>query len=209
MYRFNPAIQKAVELAESGALGEIFSVEAQMSIDMGENGDRLLRGFRGGMMYFLGCHLADVVYRLLGMPEEVIPMNCAVGGRKSLNCGMAAYRYSGGVSFVKTCAAEVNGFLRRQIVICGTEGSVEIKPIEEFVPEDTRYLETSLKLSLKKDAWSANFDCASEMTFPRYRRYDGMFLHFADMVKGKQDPFYTPDRELDVFRLVMQSCGMA
>lgn len=209
MYRFNPAVQKAFEIAESGVLGEIFSVEAQMSIDMGERGSRDLERLKGGMMFFLGCHLVDVLYRICGNPEQVLPMNCAVGGYEALNYGMAAYRYQNGVSFVKTCAAEVNGFLRRQIVITGTEGSVEIKPIEEFIPEDTQYLETSLKLSLQKDAWSPNFDCAKVMTFPRYKRYEAMFLHFADMVRGEKDPFYTPEKELEIFALLLRSCNMA
>lgn len=208
MYRFNPAVKKAVEIAESGVLGEIFSVEAQMSIDMGEAGRGLMSRYTGGMMYFLGCHLADVVYRILGMPEKVLPMNCATHYPESLDYGMAVYQYKNGVSFIKTCASEVNGFLRRQIVITGTEGSVEIEPVELFVQEDPRYLETSLRLSLKKDAWSPNFDCSTRMTFPRYKRYDEMFLHFARMVNGETDPFYTPDRELDVFRLVMKSCNM-
>lgn len=208
MYRFNPALQKAFELVDSGVLGDIFSVEAQMSIDMGEGGNRSLSRFSGGMMFFLGCHLADVVYRICGKPREVHPMHCSVGGFDVNNYGMTTYVYPNGISFIKTCAAEVNGFIRRQIAITGTLGSIEIKPIELFQPENTAYLDTNLRLTLKKDNPHANFDGSTKMTFPSYRRYDGMFLQFAKLIRGEAEPFYTYEQELELFRLVLESSDM-
>ena len=87
----------------------------------------------GGMMLFLGCHLVDLVFMMCGEPEEIIPFNCSThcGGVESEDYGFAVFRYSNGVSFVKTCAAEVNGFERRQIVVCGTKGTVRIESIEQ------------------------------------------------------------------------------
>ena len=52
--------------------------------------------------------------------------------------GFALYKYNNGISFVKTNAAEVNGFARRQIVITGTNGSMEINPIETIEKDTER-----------------------------------------------------------------------
>ena len=207
MYRFNPAVQKALELVHSGELGDIFSVEAQMSIDMGDHRDPLLSKFQGGMMYFLGCHLVDLLYQISGTPQQVFPFLRSLRGASS-DFGMAVYTYEKGVSFLKTCGAELNGFLRRQLVITGTLGTVEIKPLELFQIEDPQYLETSLRLTLKKDHPHANFDGAKCFTFPRYRRYDAMFLHFARMIQGLAKPICSYEQELELFGLVLESSGI-
>ncbi|MBQ2707676.1 MAG: Gfo/Idh/MocA family oxidoreductase, partial [Clostridia bacterium] len=63
MYRYHPYIADAVERAASGALGDIFAVEAQMSRMDNETVRRWLAELPGGMMYYLGCHLLDIVLR--------------------------------------------------------------------------------------------------------------------------------------------------
>lgn len=205
MYRFNPAIKKAMKLVKDGALGEIFSVEAQMSIDNGGDFDSYLSKFKGGMMYFLGCHLIDIVYKICGKPKKAHPFNYSTGGAQSKIFGMTAYEYENGTSFVKTVGNEVNGFMRRQIVICGTKGTIEIKPIEEFIPEDTDYLVTSLRLSLKNEENHPNFDCSEIFRFPPYKRYDDMFLNFAALVNGNGRRWLSIDEELELFEFVIKS----
>ena len=132
MFRHNPAVLQALELKRAGKLGEIFSVEAQMSCCNDAGYHRTLPRFRGGMMYYLGCHMIDMVVHFCGFPEEVIPLNARTRSRgvECVDYGFCAYRYPNGVSFVKTCASEINGVNRRSIVINGTKGSFEIRPIE-------------------------------------------------------------------------------
>jgi len=206
MYRFNPAIVKTVEMVNNGELGEIFSVEAQMSIDNGEGFDAYMSKYKGGITYFLGCQLADVVYKICGNPENIIPLNRSDNGADCINFGMAAYEYKNGVSFIKTVGNEINGFLRRQIVVTGSLGSVEIKPIEQFLKDDPSYLVTSMRVLLKKDAESAHFDHTTVIDFPKYKRYDDMFLNFAALIDGKGVKWNSYDEELEVFKLLMKSC---
>ena len=61
MYRYNAAVKYCKELKESGKLGDIFSVEAQMSVYHDSEKRKWLNKFNGGMMFFLGCHLVDIV----------------------------------------------------------------------------------------------------------------------------------------------------
>ena len=144
MYRNNPAYKKAVELINEGALGEIVSIDAMMSTDHSAEYRKWLEHFKGGSMYIFGCHLIDLIYGIMGKPQEIIPylekssFDCA----KSFDSCFAVMKYPKAVSTIRTSSVEVNGYGRRQLVICGREGTIEIKPIERH---------TVMYLSLKKD----------------------------------------------------------
>lgn len=201
MYRFNPKIREAIERIENGELGEIYSVEAHMDCKHKESVRRWLGTFKGGMTFFLGCHLIDIIYRIQGEPQRVIPLSCSTGfdGITSEDYGMVAFQYSNGVSFAKTCASECGGFLRRQLVICGEKGTVEIKPLEVVV-EDGVYTVSSESFST---GWHEPWLRLQSEVFDRY---DEMMRNFAELVRGKENP-YSYDYELGLYRLILKSCG--
>ncbi len=132
MYRYNPAIIQAMEIIKSGKIGDVSRLDAQMSVRYGRAMLDMLGEFPGGMMYFLGCHLIDLMYAIQGKPKNVIPLNCSSGtlGSTSLDSGLVAYEYDRGVSTLKTIACEVCGGDRRGIVIVGTNGTIELKNFE-------------------------------------------------------------------------------
>ncbi len=206
MYRFNPSILHLMKLIEEGALGEIYSVEAHMDCWHAIEKRQWLDKHTGGMMYFLGCHLIDMIYRIMGEPEEVIPMNMPTGldSVTAEDYGFCALRYKNGVSFAKTCACEVGGFLRRQLVVTGSKGTYEIRPWE--LPCEGGQCSPSrfTPLTDKVRAWGT--DVSEPLDFPPCDRYDNMMKFFAETVRGKENP-YTPDYELKLFRLVMKCCG--
>ncbi len=135
MYRYNPAVLKLKERIENGELGEIYSVEAHMDCGHSAAKRQWLGAFPGGMMFFLGCHLVDMAILLRGFPEEIVPYNAStgIGGVTAPDYGFAVLKYPNGVSFVKTCAAEVGGYMRRQLVVTGSKGSVQLLPFEAMV----------------------------------------------------------------------------
>ena len=67
MYRFNPKIKEAVQKVENGELGEIYAVEAHMDCIHPAETRQWLSNFPGGMLFFLGCHLIDLIYRIQGI----------------------------------------------------------------------------------------------------------------------------------------------
>ena len=138
MYRYNPCVKELMEKVNNGELGEIISVEAQMSSCYPTISRQWLENFPGGMMFFLGCHLIDMILQINGTPEKIIPLNCCTGvnGVTSEDFGMAVLQYKNGVSLAKTTADESGGFIRRQIVVVGTKGTIEIKPLE--IPSGSR-----------------------------------------------------------------------
>lgn len=206
MYRFNPSILHLMKLIEEGALGEIYSVEAHMDCWHAIEKRQWLDKHTGGMMYFLGCHLIDMIYRIMGEPEEVIPMNIPTGldSVTAEDFGFCALKYKNGVSFAKTCACEVGGFLRRQLVVTGSKGTYEIRPWELPCEGGQRSPSRFTPLTDKVRAWGT--DVSEPLDFPPCDRYDNMMKFFAETVRGKENP-YTPDYELKLFRLVMKCCG--
>ena len=201
MYRFNPKIQEALAKIKNGELGEIYSVEAHMDCKHPTEVRQWLQNFPGGMMFFLGCHLLDLIYQIQGEPEEIIPLNCSMGydGVTANDYGMVVIKYKNGVSFAKTCANETGGFMRRQLVICGEKGTIEIKPLEVLV-EGGQYTVMNEAYSTE---WHKEWDTSKSEV---YDRYDDMMRNFAEMVRGKKNP-YSHDYELGLYKLILRSCG--
>lgn len=201
MYRFNPKIQEALAKVKNGELGEIYSVEAHMDCKHPAEVRQWLQNFPGGMMFFLGCHLIDLIYQIQGEPEEIIPLNCSTGYDEvtANDYGMVVFKYKNGVSFAKTCANENGGFLRRQLVICGEKGTIEIKPLEVSAEGG---LYTVMNEAYSND-WHKEWDASKSDV---YDRYDDMMRNFAEMVRGKENP-YSYDYELGLYKLILRSCG--
>lgn len=202
MYRFNPKIKEMLEKIKNGEIGEVYAVEAHMDCKHPVEVRQWLGHFPGGMMFFLGCHLIDLIYQIQGEPEEVIPLNCATGydGVTADDYGMAVFKYKNGVSFAKTCANENGGYLRRQIVVCGTKGTVEIKPLE--IPEKGG-LYTVVNENYNTDWYTQGTVTRSEV----YDRYDAMLKNFADIVRKEKENPYSYDYELNLYRLIQRACG--
>ena len=211
MYRFNPAIEKAFELADSGALGDINYVEAQMSAKYSENALVWLGGLPGGMMYYLGCHLTDIVYRIMGEPQKVMPMNFATScsGTGAIDTGFVLYEYENGISFVKSSASEVNGDARRQLVISGSKGTLEIEPLENplDIPGVICADDVKCKITYRDHVKNVrDFALRSEtVSFPAFGRYDKMMLDFAAKLNGEKENIYTYDYEMALHNLLMKS----
>lgn len=208
MYRYNPAVVKLKKDIADGKLGKILSVEAQMNCSHKFEKRNWLRDYPGGMLYFLGCHLIDLVYSIMGEPCEVIPLSCSshVDGTTADDFGMAVFRYENGVSFARSTAIEVGGYERRQLVVIGTKGTVELKPLERFVPNrpDIFVPLTTVVRERFSEGW---YDRGNEYTTEPFGRYDAMLTAFAKYVCGEEECPTTPEYERKLHRLILRACG--
>ncbi len=200
MYRYNPAVAELLQRVERGDLGKIICVEAQMSCYHTEEVRRWLSVFPGGMTFFLGCHLIDLIYRMMGKPERVIPLSRSVIGDGACDYGMAVLMYPTGASFVKTSAAEIAGFSRRQLVVTGTKMTAEIRPLEAFGDPDMLYTDVVYSHST---GWA---DRGDTVRTAQYDRYDAMMASFAAMVRGEKQNPYSYDYEAELYELILQCC---
>jgi len=100
-----------------------------------------------------------------------------------------------GWSLVKTNACEIGGFRRRQLVITGSKGTLELKPLE--IKEGIQY-RTPMTEYFDEEWEDAGKSSMSES----YHRYAPMLLSFAQMVRGEKENPWSPDYELALFETI-------
>lgn len=206
MYRYNPLISEAIERAKRGEFGTIYSVEAHMSRLDKKPTREWFASFKGGMMFYLGCHLVDLVLQIQGMPTNVIPLNTATGidGVNTEDLGFAVLQYPNGISVIRMGGSEIGGYARRQLVICGSERTLEIKPLERGAEGQYMITASQLERYLGEDGRATK----AEKTCEPFQRYEAMMNAFAKMVRGEKSNPYTLDYELQLYKLILKCCGM-
>ncbi len=204
MYRQNPSVEKAIEIIRSGKLGEVLYIDTMMSTDHDATYRKWLEHFAGGTMYIFGSHLIDIVYSIMGKPLEVIPYlhKSNLGGADSYDNDIALFRYPTGITSIRTSSVEVNGFGRRQLVICGTNGTIEIKPLER---------PTVMNVSYRKDIDNIYQDKKQEIVCEQVggdKRYDKMMLDFASFIRGEKENPYSYEYEFELQKIILAASGV-
>ena len=200
MYRSNAGVRYTLDEVRSGKLGEIHEVNARMCLRHAPYERDLMNKYPGGIMYFLVCHLIDLVYSVMGEPEEMIPIvvQHTVDGLTSPDDATLIMKYRNGTSVVRANSLEVHGFYRREFSVCGTLGTIEVKPIEEPTTLHKAYFHPDRK----KVEWQS-------IDIPQYTgRYDTMMLEFAQMLRGELVNPYSYAYEAKLQRMILAACGL-
>ena len=205
MYRFNPMVRQAFERIRKGEIGKIHSIDAEMSCYYGADKRQWLGLFQGGMMQYLGCHLVDLVVRLQGAPDAIIPYNTATGceGVTAKDLAFALLQYPDGISTVKSSMLDSGGYARRHLTVNGDKGSITVQPFETFVGKTDGHL-FAMKSHLQLDAWSASESVDSGL----FDRYADMCKAFAAMVRGERAMEVDLETEARVQRCLCAACGI-
>lgn len=205
MYRYNPYVMELMEQIKRGELGEIISVEAQMNCMHNAEKRQWLEAFPGGMMFFLGCHLIDFILQIQGQPKRIIPLHKSTGieGVTAKDYGMAIFEYEHGVSFAKSSAYEHGGFARRQLVVTGSKGRVELKPLEWYEDLSKHQLQYTDRAYTTDVSWH---DMGAQSRSPLFDRYDTMMASFAAMTVGEKENPWSYDYELELYKTVLTAC---
>ena len=199
MYRYNPAVVLMRDLLSKGFLGEPFEVHCVMS-KVVDAANRLRHAeYSGGMMFELGCHVIDLVIGVLGAPETVTPFYQHVGKQQdSLKDNMlAVLTYPKAIATVKSSAVEVDGFARRHIVVCGTEGTIHIEPLDS--PKNVR-----LSLSRDQGKYRKGYQ---DVPVEGYERYVGDAADLAKVIRGEKMFDWSPMHDLAVQETVLKASG--
>ncbi len=186
MYRYNPAVLACFEHIKNGDLGEIYSINAEMSTFHPAAYKKWLTNFGGGIMYILGSHLVDLIVYMLGEPKRITTFLKKTGldGIDFEDNNLAVLEYDKALARIFVSSVEVNGFGRRQLMVSGSRGTVNICPLER--PITMTYSDVSIadktyedrKLVIPFEDHTAN------------GRYDEMMQDFYAYVMGeKQNPF--------------------
>ena len=182
-----------------------------MSVFHDRNKRRWLKTFKGGMMFYLGCHIIDVACLFMGFPDEVIPLSTSTGN-DGIDCedfGCAILKYSNGSAYVRTCASEVNGFARRSITVTGTKGTVQIYPTEQHISSCDTDLDliSKARITLLKEHPNQWGFGGTEYTSDPFNRYAPMLLQFAAQVRGEEGYVMPLCYERKLMKTLALACG--
>lgn len=199
MYRYNPAVVLLREFLKQGWLGDVFEVHTVMSKVVGAEDRKRLADFRGGMMFELGCHVMDLVIGVLGEPEQVTAHAQHVSAiDDGLTDNMlAVLTYPRALATVKSSALEVEGSARRHIVVCGTEGTFHIQPLDNPAAR--------VSLSAAHGKYKKG---TQEVTFPKYTRYVDDAADMAHILRGEKPSDFPYHHDLAVQRTLLKACGL-
>ncbi len=205
MYRYNPYVMELMDKVKKGELGEIFSVDAEMSCKHAPEVRAWLKDFPGGMMFFLGCHLVDFILQLQGQPENIIPLSRSTGfdGVEAVDFGMSVFEFKNGVSVAKTTSSDIGGYARRHLLVCGSKGSFEVKPLEMFEGDGEDDLEFTEKTEYTDADWGSR---GKHERSGDFYRYNAMLEAFAAIVRGERENPVTPDYELELYKTLLKCC---
>lgn len=181
MYRTHPGVKLLDELLEKGWLGEIFAVNAVIGKLMNESSRRGMLEQPGGIMYELGGHMLDIVIHLLGQPLATHTINqhsSPIADTYQDNM-LAVFQYEKAHATVHCSCDDVDGFARRQLVVCGTEGTLEIRPM----PTPSARLALAQNRGRFVKGWQ-------DVELPKYVRYVEDIAELARLIRHEQDPRY-------------------
>ena len=119
--------------------------------------------------------------------------------------GFVVLKYKNGISFAKTCAKELGGFERRQLVICGSKGTIELRPLEEYNKDWELYTGIKFTSYEKGRDW---YYSAPVVNSKPFNRYDNMMHSFAKMACGDIKNPFDYDYELKLYKTILLSCGI-
>ncbi len=203
MYRYNYAIRKCFELINDGMLGEIYSINAEMSTYHKPDYKKWLTNFGGGIMYILGSHLVDLIVYILGKPQNVISFmkHTNLDGVDFPDNNLAVLEYEKALARIFVSSVEVNGWGRRQFMVSGSKGTIDIKPIENDV------CVTYSDLSIADNCYADKKVILPIADIPKDCRYDDMMQDFHDyIVANKTNPF-TYEHEYAVQEVLSEIIG--
>ena len=203
MYRYNFAIQKLMDMINSGELGEIYQIDAEMSTYHSKEYREWLKKFKGGSMYIFGSHLIDLVVSILGKPEKVYPFIKQTGfeGVYSDDNNFAVLEYDKAIARITNLSVEVNGWGMRRFAVMGSKGTVEIKPIELNVEM------TKSTTDIASNAYQDMKEKVDIKDVPTLSRYDEMMKDFYKSVIAEKENPYSYEHELAVQKTLCRVVG--
>ena len=222
MFRSNEAINKMVDLAKSGVLGEVYSVEADLDHCYGyPKYPEYASHYPGGTAYLLTCHAIEWAMPIFDdeMPQKTWSIIKPAPGDPewAKTHALTVMEYPRANCVFRVCSRGTQPC--RHIRIDGSNGMVEMLPIEDFrtvghvtgLPADglPKVYTLSLRLYLKKDAggYKQGF---TQIDFKAPNdRYAGQLAELARIIRGEiPNPpgLYEHDRK--VHKVSLDACNL-
>jgi predicted dehydrogenase len=198
MFRTNEALIKMAEIAKSGVIGEVYSIEADMDHSYGNSiYPKYISHFPGGIAYDLTCHLIDWVMPIFGdaLPAKTWSIVKPAPGDEAWakTHTLTIMEYPSANVVMRACSE--GHIWRRHIRIDGSCGSIEMAPIEAYSKvnrttgvREMKTMEVRLYLKkVNKEAKAAGYKKGlNNIVFPAPTdRYAGQLEELARIIRGE------------------------
>jgi len=192
MYRHHPQVQKARQLVEEGAIGELRVVEASFSFHLTREDDvRLNPSWGGGGLMDVGCYCVNWCRLFLGDEPESVTAKAAFHASHDVDMSLhGVLDYGAGRFGVISCGFDSG--LRHGAVLSGTDGIIRLP--EAFLT----FPEKATTVHLETEARTESFQCGPMDTF------QAEIEDLAAAVRGGGAPLLPPEEGLANAR-VMES----
>jgi len=117
MWRYHPGVEKALEAARNGWLGELYLLKGTIGNQLDLRRREEWGEFAGGVLYELGGHVIDPIVRLMGKPLKVTPFLRTDGASKDkLRDNTAAvFEWKGALGIVQCTTLQPGSSRRHQV----------------------------------------------------------------------------------------------
>lgn len=198
MFRHNPAFRFCFQAVQKGWLGEVFEVDGVISKTIDAQKRQKLAPYPGSM-FELGCHLIDTMVKVLGKPDKVMDFSRRTRPEQDnlADNQLAVFEYAQCTATIRSALIEVAGEKRRQFVVCGDRGTIEIRPLEP-----PRLL---FALDQPRQKYERGYQEVKLPPMPG--RYDDQLIELAQIIRGEEESIYPPDHDLVVQEAVLKASG--
>ena len=199
MFRHNPAFKFCFQAVQKGWLGNVFEVDGVMSKTVDARRRRELAAYPGSM-FELGCHLIAAMVKVLGRPDKITSFTRRTRPRQDnlADNQLAVFEYPQSTAMMRSTLIEVAGQNRRQFVVCGDRGTIEIRPLEPprllFAPDKSI------------EGYQKGYQEVKLATMPE--RYDDQLIELARIIRGEKESEYPPEHDLAVQEAVLKASGV-
>ena len=198
MLRYNPAFELLFHAVNEGWLGQITEIDAAMG-KLADPGTRAKIGaLEGGGLFELGCHIIDATLTILGKPASVTPFSTPTSDDGVKDNQMAVLSYPNATAVIRCNHADPFGGPRRRFSVTGTEGTLEILPLESG--------KVTLSLTKSRGAYKKGTQ-TFQMEVPK-GRYDAEFIDLAKIVRREKKLAWDAAHDIAVHETVMRAAGI-
>jgi predicted dehydrogenase len=199
MLRYNPAFEFLFKAVRAGWLGEITEIDAAMGKLADDRTRSSLSSLPGGGMFELACHVIDAVVTLLGRPNSVHAISTPTRADGFKDNQTALLQYAKATAVIRCNHADPFGGPRRRFMVAGTEGVIDIQPLESG--------KFTLSLTSARESWKKGIQTVT-LPVPK-GRYDREFVDLAEIIQGQKKLSWDAAHDIAVHETVMLASGQA
>jgi predicted dehydrogenase len=200
MWRYNPALVRAIEAAQEGWLGQVYLFRGQFNTLIDAPTRKDWARFAGGQMFEQGCHLIDLAVRALGGAPTRVSTTLRHHGPFDdtlKDNTVAVLEWPSALGIIGAAVLQPNAFAHRAVEILGTRGTAVVRPTEPPT--------LSIDLAQPAGPFARGMQPVS---VPEYQRYAGDFAELAACVREGKPLEVTPAQDLAIHKTVLEASGM-